>query len=144
MISGLTDADSLPVLERMMQFASRRQRLLADAVANFDTPGHRPLDVSVTDFQSALGEAVDERRERHSARGGALPLASTDEVRVAGDRLELTPGEANANVLFHDENDRDLDRAMQALAENVMTMRTMTTLHRSRMDLLASALRERP
>ncbi len=144
MISGLTDADSLPVLERMMQFSAGRQRLLADAVANFSTPGHRPRDVSVEDFQATLGAAVDERRERHSARGGALPLASTGEVRVESDRLELAPDEANENLLFHDENDRDLDRAMQALAENVMTMRTMTTLHRSRMDLLNSALRERP
>lgn len=144
MISGLTNADSLPVLERMLQFAAGRQKILADNVANFDTPGFRPKDVDVRQFQAALGEAVVERRDQNSNRGGELVFGGTRDVRVRGDRLELVPDEANRNVLFHDGNDRDLDRSMQDLVENVLTVRTVSTLLRSRIDLLSSALRERP
>jgi flagellar basal-body rod protein FlgB len=144
MISGLTNADSMPVLERMLQFAAGRQRILADNVANFDTPGFRPRDVDVKQFQAALGEAVDERRDRNSNRGGELVFGGTRDVEVRGDRLELVPGESNRNILFHDGNDRDLDRSMQDLVENVMTVRGVSTLLRSRIDLLSSALRERP
>lgn len=144
MISGLTNADSMPVLERMLQFAAGRQTLLADNVANFDTPGYTTRDVSVKQFQAALGEAVDDRRDRHSNRGGDLDFRGTRDVRVHGDRLELRPEEMSTNVLFHDGNDRDLDRSMQALAENVITVRSVTTLLRSRLDLMSSALRERP
>ena len=144
MISGLTNADSMPVLERMLQFAAGRQTLLADNVANFDTPGHKTRDVSVKQFQAALGEAVEDRRDRHSNRGGELDFRGTRDVRVRGDRLELRPEERGGNVLFHDGNDRDLDRSMQSLAENVITVRSVTTLLRSRLDLMSSALRERP
>ncbi|MHC4810746.1 MAG: flagellar basal body rod protein FlgB [Planctomycetota bacterium] len=144
MISGLTDADSMPVLERMLQFASGRQRILADNVANFDTPGYRARDVSVRGFQEALGEAVLERREKHSARGGELAFAGSDDVSVRGDRLELQPTERGGGAMSHDGNDRDLERSMQMLAENVMAVRTVTTLLRSRIDLMSAAIRERP
>lgn len=144
MISGITDGDAIPVLERMLQFSGHRQRLLADAVANLDTPGYRARDLDVDAFRAALDEAATDRRERHGGRGGDLDLASTRDVLVKKDRLELRPEEANANILFHDENDRDLDRTMQAVAENVLTFRTAATLIRDRFDLMLSAVRERP
>ncbi|MFK7961438.1 MAG: flagellar basal body rod protein FlgB [Phycisphaerales bacterium] len=144
MISGVTDAGSLPVLERMMQFAGARQRLLADAVANFNTPGYRAQDVSVEDFQSSLAEAADERRIRHRGRAGTLELEGSDQVRVRPEGLRLEPGEANENILFHDGNDRDLERTMQAVVENVMSFRSAISLMRTQYDQLLSAVRERP
>ena len=46
MIDGVTNADSIPVLERMMQFAGARHRLLVHDIANLDTPDFRPVVVS--------------------------------------------------------------------------------------------------
>lgn len=144
MITGVTDAGSLPVLERMMQFAGARQRLLSDAVANFNTPGYMATDVSVEEFQATLAEAADERRERHRGRAGKLEFEGTDEVRTRPDGLRLEPTPAHENILFHDGNDRDLERTMQAVVENVMSFRSAVSLMRTQYDQLLSAVRERP
>jgi flagellar basal-body rod protein FlgB len=139
MIEGVTNAGSIPVLERVIQFAGARHRLLAHNVANIDTPGFRPVDVAPAAFQAALGRAVDTRR----ATGGDLPLTSTAEVDVRGDGVTLRPAPAGTNILFHDGNDRDPERLMQGLVENFMAFRTAAELLRSRFDLINTAIRER-
>lgn len=130
MINGLTNAGALPVLERLVQFAGARHRLIVSNIANLDTPGYRPVDVSVKGFQSALGEAIDERRA-HPRPGAEL------------DRIELAPEPVGENILFHDGNDRDLERTMQHLVENFMTFRFASEMLRSRFDAINTAIRER-
>jgi flagellar basal-body rod protein FlgB len=139
MIEGVTNAGSIPVLERVIQFAGARHRLLANDIANIDTPGFRPVDVAPAAFQHALGRAVDARR----ATGGDLPLASTAQVEVRRDGVTLRPEPVGTNVLFHDGNDRDPERLMQGLVENFMAFRTAAELLRSRFDLINTAIRER-
>lgn len=141
MIDGVTNSQALPVLERLTQFAAGRHRLIVDAIANLDTPGYRPLDVSVEGFRRQLGEAIDARR---ATGGGELPLRSTRQVEVTGRALRLHGQPVGHNVLFHDGNDRDLDRTMQSLVENLMTFRVAAELLRSRFQLLGEAIRERP
>ena len=126
MIDGVTNADAIPVLERLVQFAGRRHRLIVHNIANLDTPGYRPVDLSVGDFQKQLAEAVDERR------AGRKPAP-----------IELQPEPKAANILFHDGNDRDLERTMQDLVENFLTFRVANELMRSRFDLINAAIRER-
>jgi flagellar basal-body rod protein FlgB len=141
MIDGVTNAGAIPVLERLMQFAGQRHRLIAHNVANIDTPDFRPLDVSVEAFQEQLGEAVDRRR---AAGGkGRLPLRDTPQVSADRGGLVLHPEAMGANVLFHDRNDRDVERIMQELVENFMTFRVAADLLKSRFDLINTAIRER-
>jgi flagellar basal-body rod protein FlgB len=47
--------DSLKILEKMMDVASFRQKLLTSNVANADTPGYRAKDIS---FQNELNNAL--------------------------------------------------------------------------------------
>ncbi|MHC5024970.1 MAG: flagellar basal body rod protein FlgB [Planctomycetota bacterium] len=141
MIDGLTNADALPVLERLMQFAGRRHELIAHDIANLDTPGFRPVDVDPDAFRTQLSEAVDERRQRGGR--GDLRLRDSSEVEVHADTLSLRPAPAGENLLFHDGNDRDLERTMQKLVENFMTFRMAADFMRSRFDLLNTAIRER-
>jgi flagellar basal-body rod protein FlgB len=142
-IEGLTNADALPTLERAMQFASKRQTLLAHNLANVSTPMFQPKDVSVSRFQQVLGQAIDQRRARYGGHRGALHLRNTSEVRTSGTRsgeLELRPSTASGNILFHDRNDRDLERMMQDLAENVAYFRVASELYRSHMSQLRTAI----
>ncbi len=144
MIDGVTNGGALPVLERMIQFSSQRQRLIANNIANFDTPGYRPVDVSVEAFQEELGEAVDARRA--TGRRGDLHLRSSAEVEVRGGgagALVLHPQPSGDNILFHDGNDRDLERTMQDLVENFMAFRTAAELMRKQMDTIVTAINER-
>ena len=64
MISSVTNSEALPVLERLVQFAGARHRLIVGNIANLDTPEYRPVDASVKGFQAALGRAIDRIVER--------------------------------------------------------------------------------
>lgn len=143
-ITGLLDSDSMPVLAAAAQFAARRQTLIANNIANISTPRYRNLDVSVPNFQKALGEAVDQRRRQGGGMRGPLELPQTDEVRFdASGNITLTPQTPSGGVLYQDRNDRDLERLMQDLAENTAAFRVATDLLKSRMDMLNLAIRER-
>ncbi len=143
-IEQLTNADAIPALEASTQFAARRHTLIAHNIANFSTPRFQPLDVSVAGFRRQLSEAIDERRERFGGHRGDLELRSSREVRTTDDhRLVLEPRPAGRNVLFHDRNNRDLERTMQDLVENVASFRVSSDLLKSRIDLLRTAIAER-
>ena len=143
MIDGVTNADSIPILEKMVQFAGQRHRLIVNNIANFTTPGYRATDVSVEDFQAQLGDAIDERRARHGNSGGELNILDSRTVHITSTGIELKPEPIGRNILFHDRNDRDLERTMQDLAENFMSFRLATELLRNRMALINTAIRER-
>ena len=139
MIDGVTNSDLVPVLERMLQFAGARHRLIVNNIANLDTPGFRPVDVSVSAFQEQIGRAIDARR-----RGfGGFEPADSNQVEFSPTGVRLHPGPVGANILFHDQNDRDLERSMQDLVENFLTFRLAADLLRSRFDLINTAIRER-
>lgn len=143
MIAGLTNAGSIPVLERTMQFAGQRHALIVHNIANLSTPDYRPLDVSVSAFQKQLGEAMDDRRARHGNRGGELKLPSSSEVEVNDREMTLHPTPAGENILFHDENDRDLERTMQHMVENFTMYRSAAQFLRREFETLNLAIRER-
>lgn len=144
-IDQLTNADAIPALERMMQFAARRQTLIQHNIANLSTSGFQPVDVSVEAFQAQLGSAIDERRKRFGGQRGALELKNTRQVETGdgGGSLRLNPVTSGRNVLFHDRNNRDAERLMQDLVENAGQFRVASDLLKSRMDLLRSAISER-
>ena len=143
MIDGLTNSGSMPVLERMMQFTAQRQDIITHNIANLSTPDFRPVDVSVPDFQKQLGEAIDRRREPGERASGDLMLEGTDEVAVEDTGLLLQPQPTGDNILFHDGNDRDVERTMQKLVENFLAFRTAAQLYKGQLDHINTALRER-
>ena len=142
MIDAVTGSDAIPVLERLAQFAGQRHRLIADTIANLDTPGYRPADVSIEAFREQLGDAIDARRAARGGRGRLEP-SDSEQVEFTPTGLVLHPEPIGRNVLFHDGNDRDLDRTMQGLVENFLTFRVAVDLLRSRFALLNSAISER-
>jgi flagellar basal-body rod protein FlgB len=147
LIDELSNSGAIPALEMTLRFAGARQRLLAHNVANLSTPDFRPVDVSPEGFQKMLREAVEKRSERTGVEGGELPWRPTREIRRAepgsGTEIELRPATPSKNILFHDRNNRDMERTMQDLAENMGVYRVASDLLRTRFDLLRSAIAER-
>ncbi len=141
MIDGFLGNSSLPALERSMQFMAARQRLLVANLANAETPGYRPTDVDPRAFQGALKEALDEGRV--DAQGG-LAFEDSAPVAFSDSGVELKPEVLADNILFHDGNDRSLERAMQHLTENVNAFRAASQLLRHQFELINVAIRERP
>lgn len=139
----MLDSGAIPMLETAMKFAARRQELIAHNIANIETPDFRQVDVSVDGFRRALAEAVDRRREE-GGESGPFVLGDSSEVRQgAGGELVLNPSTPSGGILFHDRNDRDLERLMQDQAENAGAFRVATDLLRTRFDLLKSAISQR-
>lgn len=141
MIDGFLSGSSLPALERSLQFMSARQKLLAGNLANAETPGYRPVDVDPRAFQSSLREALD--AERLDAEGG-LVFDDAAPVSFGEQGTVLRPEILADNILFHDGNDRSIERMMQRLTENVYAFRTASQLLRGQFETLNAAIRERP
>lgn len=144
-LKQLDTAGALPALETTLRFAARRQTLLSHNIANIETPDFRPADVDPAHFQRVLSEAIHDRRSRGTAgTTGQLVLDRTRQIEQGPDgRLTLTARTASGNILFHDRNNRDLERMMQSLAENAGMFRATTDLMRSRVTLLQQAISER-
>lgn len=135
---------SMPVLERMVQFTGARQELIAHNIANFSTPFYKPVDLDPRKFQSQLSDAMDRRSRKPNPMRRPLELRNGEEARFRNGQLEFKPQAKNENILFHDQNNRDVERTMQDLVENTLAHRTSIDLLKSQFDLLRTAIRERP
>jgi flagellar basal-body rod protein FlgB len=143
-LGDLLSAGAIPVLDATLRFAGARQGLINHNIANLETPNFRPMDASPQGFQRALVRAVQRRREATGGMQGNLELDDTRELRFgAGGDIELTPRTPSGNILFHDRSNADLDRLMQANAENAAVHRVSSELLRSRYQQLRDALGER-
>ena len=141
MIKGVFDYGALPVLERLVQFTSARHKVLADDVANSSTPYFKPRDLDPSAFQATLRGAIDRRRDEGiNPVAGPLRLRDTRQVRFQPGRVDARPRATNEGILFHDQNNRDMERLMQNLAENTMTHNAGIELIRNELGLLRLAI----
>jgi flagellar basal-body rod protein FlgB len=143
MIHGMFDYGALPALQRLAQFTSHRHKVLANNIANLSTPYFKPADLDPGEFQRALGQAIDDRRRSPNPVAGPLDLRDTDQLRFGADRLIASPKATHENILFHDQNNRDVDRLMQRLAENTIMHNAAVELIRNQVEMLRTAIRER-
>lgn len=138
------NSGALPTLEAMMRFAGARQRLIQHNIANITTPNFVPKDVSVHKFQEQLGAAIEARRAQTGGMSGSLQLESSEEVEIGSDgQFVLNPTESEGGVMFHDRNNRNVERLMQDNAENFGVFRVASELLRSRMQIMRDAVAER-
>jgi flagellar basal-body rod protein FlgB len=140
MIDGFLGSSSLPALERSIQYMSARHRLLAGNLANIETPGYRPVDVQPAAFQSALRDALESGKVDG---GGSLSFEDSAPVSFSKGGTELKPEVLAENIMFHDGNDRSMERLMQRVQENVYAFRIASQLMRNQFELLNTAIRER-
>ncbi|MFI4862160.1 MAG: flagellar basal body rod protein FlgB [Phycisphaerales bacterium JB063] len=144
MIQGMFDSGAMPALERMAQFTGERNKLIAGNIANFTTPYYKPVDMDPKAFQRQLRAAIDDRRQGGQSQRGPLKLGSHGPAKVAADgKVTFQAAQANENILFHDQNNRDLERTMQDLVENALVHRASIDLIKNQFDMLEMAIRER-
>lgn len=144
MIHGMFDSGAMPALERMAQFTGERNKLIAHNIANFTTPYYKPVDLDTGAFQQQLRDAIDRRRGGTHPQRGALDLGTNGPARVGRNgQVAFTPTQSNENILFHDQNNRDLERTMQDLVENALVHRASIDLIKNQFDMLETAIRGR-
>ena len=143
MIAGIFNDGAMPVLERLVQFTNQRHGMLTDNIANLSTPYFEPRDLDPKAFQAALRGAIDRRRATVTPTAGPMRFDDTAQLRFSAAGIEVQPEPMRQNILFHDRNNRNLERIMQGLAENTLAHNAAIELLRNKFDLLETAIRER-
>lgn len=122
MIGNMFDTSGIATLERVVSFTATRQEILANNIANIDTPGYKVRDLDVDAFQEHLKQAIARGR---SDRGDAVHQPKID---------------FDQYLLFHDRNNRSIEKQMTAMAKNGITNKVAVELLRSRYQLLEQAI----
>lgn len=142
LINGLFDNGAMPSLERVIQFTHRRHGVLTDNIANLSTPYYKPRDLNPESFQATLRDAIDRRRERSNPTAGPLEVYDTRELHFQPEDIDAHAKPVNQGILYHDQNNRDLERTMQHLAENTMTHSSAIEILRNEFAIMLTAIRE--
>ena len=138
--SEITDRGPTPALVHSLAFTQARLDVIAENIANQQTPGYRAKQLDTAEFQGALRESV-EVRERNPRAAFAVRGREV-QTRTDGS-LQVTPSELPVEqVLFHDGTNVSLERQMAELAETGLAHELAVTLLNGRMDSLRRVIRE--
>ena len=124
----ISDIPILSMLRTRMQWHQERQRVLAENVANADTPGYRARDVAPPDFEHALRVSLTLARTdpAHFAPSGSDSQFSAD----GEPHYEVRP---RGNSVSHEDE-------MLKLAGNQMDYDAVTSLYTHSLSLIKTAI----
>lgn len=121
----------------MIGFAAARQEVIANNIANIDTPGYRMRDLDIKSFERALSRAVN-RSQRSNPNGGPLQLPSVEEI---GDSNSRSAADFRG-IVFHDDNDRSIEKLTTSMVENYQKQQQAVNILRSQTRLLRAIVSE--
>ena len=129
----ISDIPIFSMLRNRMQWHQERQKVLAENVANSDTPKFRPRDLKPLDFGSQVREA------------GQVRVASTNPAHITGSAgSSAFPSERNNKFDVHPAgNAVNLEDEMMKVAANQMDYQAATSLYSRSMGLFRVALGKR-
>ena len=134
---GAMDLNKLPLfsmISQRMNWLGERQKVLAQNVANADTPNYAPRDLKEVDFRRMV-----------SSGGGSAKLqpAATDEKHMGG----AGGGGAKANVVKPKPtettvsgNSVTLEQELMKIADTGMDYQLVTNLYRKQLGLFRTVL----
>lgn len=139
-LSSITEQGAAPALVKSLAFDEARLKMIAENVANAETPGYRAKHLDVAAFRSSLREALEARRGDPAK---PLDVSAGREVRTdMQGNLQVVPSERPVdNLLFHDGTNVSIERQMADLAETGLMHDLATRLLQNRMDDLRKAIR---
>ena len=113
---------TMRALDAALGAAGKRQEVLANNLANVNTPGYKRMDVN---FDDTLAQAIA------SAKNGE---ASNDDV--FGSLLPQVQADRDAVSVRADGNSVDVDQEMSFLAENNIRYNALVQLSSNKIDTL--------
>jgi flagellar basal-body rod protein FlgB len=136
MLSGLFDSTTIPALGEVLNFAQARHTVLAGNVANVNTPGYRLRDLSQTEFQQRLKEAIAASRTSYEPMSPGLAYSEPgDPMRQVRSSLE--------NIIYHDDTNIDLEKQVAEMTKNHLLHNFALTVMTDQFQLLQTAISER-
>lgn len=134
-------------LDLSARFTEARHRVLAENVANIDTPDYASNHLDPEAFQASLREAMERAGAAGDRRFSSSRLELRDNaqfVTLGDGSVEVNPGvEPAENVLFHDGTNAQLERLMSDVAQNALHHQFVTTQLQNRFETTLKAIRGR-
>jgi len=130
---GLSNIPLFTALSEKMKWHQTRQGLLAENVANAETPGHRGQDLKAFGFE-------DHMRNLSTAR---IATTATSPMHIAAKGAEADGFGArtiNAFEITPEGNGVTLEDEMMKVTANQMDYQTITTLYTRSLKLIRTAL----
>jgi flagellar basal-body rod protein FlgB len=136
MLSGLFNSTTIPALGEVLNFAQARHTVLAGNVANVNTPGYRLRDLSQTEFQQRLKEAIAASRTSYEPLSPGLAYSEPgDPMRQVRSSLQ--------NMVYHDDTNIDLEKQVAEMTKNHLLHNFALTVMTDQFQLLQTAISER-
>lgn len=128
-----SDLTAFRVMKQRLQWLGQRQEVLAQNVANADTPQYRPSDLQPFTFRMAMGQ-----------EGKVRPVA-TQEGHIAGTRPRGghdVPAKADRNFYetSPDGNQVVVEQQMLKIADTGMNYQLVTNLYRRQIGMFKMVL----
>jgi flagellar basal-body rod protein FlgB len=135
---AIDDIPLMSMLKDKMGYLNHRQKLIAENVANADTPGYQPHDLKPFDQLVAAHGAM-------ASAGGGLALARTNPMHIAATPTPggpLTPKTAADSETTLNGNSVVLEEEMMKMTETRSDYDTAVSLYQQSVTMLQTAARK--
>jgi len=133
---SVTDLPLFSMLKNRMRWLEERQKVLAENVANSDTPRYRARDLKQLDFKAAL-DAVSQSAVRMTATQPGHVTGSS------GDSTSFPQGPRGGFETRPSGNAVVLEEEMMKVAQTQMDHQTATSLYARGLGMIKTALGKR-
>ena len=136
MLPSLFNNTTIPELGQVLNFAQARHTVLTGNIANVNTPGYRLRDLSQTEFQERLKEAIA------ASRTAGEPLSPGQMLGERGDPMQRVSASLE-NIIYHDDTNIDLEKQVAEMTKNHLLHNFALTVMTDQFQLLQTAISER-
>ena len=146
-----TDLNLFDAMYSKMNFLGQRQKVIAQNIANSDTPNYNALEIKEPDFKSVLGNTASRRMPLSGGSVGNTGLDVTNAAhmdmngsKIGGDRGEQKERGARKTYEVSPSNNAVVieEQLIQA-GETMMDHNLMSNIHEKYLNMLRAATGQR-
>ncbi|MEK6728813.1 MAG: flagellar basal body rod protein FlgB [Planctomycetota bacterium] len=121
MITGMDASSNL--LEKMMNVSATKHKVIANNIANINTPGYKRMEVS---FEDQLSRAIQD--------------ATVARLTTLQPKIVVSKDKEGSGSIRNDGNNVNIDSEITSLVRNTLSYNIYTQLLGKKMDMVKSAI----
>jgi len=128
----LTKLPLFTLMAKRLSWLGERQQVLANNVANADTPGYRARDLKALSFKKVLG-----------GEGAKLGMAATNAAHLAGQSRKPAANaveKTDSHEIVISGNSVSLEEEMMKVGKTMMDYQLTINLYRKHLSMIKTAL----
>ena len=135
-----SDLALLKGVQQRMSHLAARQKVVAQNLANSDTPGFRARDVAAPDFKDLLAATTGSSGSAQVSRPQIAPTAQMVALGAAPGRMTSIVEDSSSSEIKPDGNNVVLEEQMLKLGQVQTEFASLTNLYRKQIDILKRAV----